>query len=217
MHRELTTNDGVVIILDTTSCAASVGACVVRIQSADDPLVHTDVPVGFDPTAVAPPPVVATDPPGPFTEGQQVEVHGSGYTPNAVLGLAQCQAGVEPGGNSCDSGPDGLFTEFRAEADGTFTRTITIHTEVQGTEGPIDCSAAGSCVLFAANRNDYGAERAEMPITFAAGVDVLGASKTRALAFTGAGGATVPTAVIGVGLLLVGGALVLLARKRAAG
>ena len=38
-----------------------------------------------------------------------------------------------------------------------------------------------------------------------------------ALAFTGAGGATVPTAVIGFGLLLVGGALVLLARKRAAG
>jgi hypothetical protein len=220
VHRDVTTNDnGGVILLGTTSCADSVGACVIRVRSLDDPLVVADVPLGFDPTAVAPPPVLTTTPAGPFTDGQQVEVHGSGYTPGAVLGMAQCQAGVEPGGGTCDSGDDGLFTEFRADAQGTFTRTITMHTEVDGTEGPINCSGSGSCVLFAANRTDYGAERAEMPITFAAGggrdVDVLGASRTRALAFTGAGGGTMPTAVVGLGLLLVGGALVLLARKRA--
>lgn len=217
VHRELTTNDGGVIIFGTTGCAGSVGACVIRVQSVDDPLVHTDLPLGFDPTAVAPPPVLTANPAGPFTDGQQVEVHGSGYTPDAVLGLAECRAGVEPGGGTCDSGPDGLFSEFRADSDGTFTRTVTIHTEVQGTDGPIDCSASGSCVLFAANRTDYGVERAEVPIAFAAGagVEVRAAAQTRALAFTGAGGATLPTAVIGFGLLLVGGALVLLARKRA--
>jgi hypothetical protein len=208
VHRDLTTPDGVVIILGETSCADSVGACVIRVQSLEDPLVQKDVPLGFDPTAVAPPPVISTTPSDPFTDGQEITVHGSGFTPNAVLGLAQCQSGVDdPGGPTCDSQENGLFTEFTADADGTFTRTITVHTQVQGTDGPIDCSVDGSCVLFAANRRDYGVERTSIPIGFAPGIVVEGASQTRALAFTGAGSSTVPAAVAGIGVLLGGGGL----------
>jgi hypothetical protein len=225
VHRDLTTLDGVVIIAGQTSCADSVGACVIRVQSTTDPLALTDVPLGFDPTAVAPPPELTVTPAGAVSDGQQVEVHGSGYTPGAVLGMAQCEADGFQGGSTCDSGPDGLFSEFRADADGTFTRTVTLHTEVQGTDGAIDCSAAGSCILFAANRNDYGLERASVPIVFAGanteentdvGVRVLGATATRALAFTGAGGATMPTAMVAFGMLIVGGVLLLLAKKRSA-
>ncbi len=75
-------------------------------------------------------------------------------------------------------------------------------------------------MLFAANRNDYGVERADDADRVhrgRRGGRARSISQTRALAFTGAGGATLPTAVIGFALLLVGGALVLLARKRAAG
>jgi uncharacterized protein (TIGR04145 family) len=184
------------------------------VQSLDDPLVVTDVPLGFDPSAVAPPPVITTTPSGPFTDGQEITVHGSGFTPNGVLGLAQCQSGVDPGGASCDSQENGLFTEFDADGNGNFTRTVTMHTQVQGTDGPIDCSVDGSCVLFAANRSDYGVERTSVPIEFTSGVVVGGVSQTRALAFTGAGSSTGPATIAGIALVLAGGALLLLARRR---
>ena len=99
-----------------------------------------------------------------------------------------------------------------------FTRTITLHMQVQTTNGALDCSAPGACVLFAANRNDYGAERTSVPIEFGSpgtvAVQVEGISQTRTLAFTGAGSSTMPTAIVGVSLLVLGGALLLLARRR---
>ena len=54
VRRELPTPDGVVIIAGVANCADSVGACVIRAQSLDDPLVVHEVPLGFDATAVAP-------------------------------------------------------------------------------------------------------------------------------------------------------------------
>jgi hypothetical protein len=222
VHRTLTYSGGIIIITDTANCAEEVGECVIRAQSLDDPLVVEDVPLGFDPTAVAPPPVLSTAPAGPYTDGEQVVVHGSGFTPDATLGLAQCEAGVEPNGHTCDSQPGGLFAEFRADSNGEFTRTITMHTQVHSTDSTIDCAAAGSCVLFAANRQDFGAERAALPITFTSSggappgltIGAKGESATRALAFTGAGARTVPLAVIGSTLVLVGGVLLLMSRRR---
>jgi hypothetical protein len=124
---------------------------------------------------------------------------------------------VLPEGKTCDSGPDGLFAEFRADPDGTFTRTVTLHTEVQTTDGPLDCGAPGACDLVAGNRDEWGAERTAVPIDFGGvGGGLVAAPGARALAFTGAGGATVPSAVIGLVLLLAGAALVLLARRRRA-
>ncbi|MDQ1432162.1 MAG: hypothetical protein QOF40_2764 [Actinomycetota bacterium] len=205
---------------DTANCAAAVGQCVVRVQSIDDALSVKDVPLGFDPTAVAPPPVITTSPAGPYTDGEQVTVHGSGFTPGGTLGLAQCAAGVEPGGPTCDSQPGGLFDAFTADQNGEFSRTVTIHAQVQSTDVTIDCAGgATGCVLFAANRNDYDAERVGIPVTFAstgipAPVHLTGVSPARALAFTGAGSSTQPLALAGIALLLVGGALVLVSRRR---
>ncbi len=216
VHRVVDPPNGVVVISadGPVNCSDAVGACVLRVQSIDDPLAVSDVELGFDPTAVAAPPTLTVTPAGPYDDGQQVVVHGSGFTPHAVLGLAQCSSdAASPGGSSCDSGPDGLFTEFPADAEGNFTRTVTLHTQVQTTDGVLDCSAAGSCDLFAANRHDYGVERASTPIAFV-GAEVAGISQSRTLAFTGAGGATMPTAFFGLASLLVGGAFVLLARRR---
>jgi hypothetical protein len=218
VHRIVEQPNGVVIIsaAGPVNCSDAVGACVLRVQSIDDSLAVSDVELGFDPTAVAAPPTLTVTPAGPYEDGQQVVVHGAGFTPRAVLGLAQCSNDApDPGGPSCDSGPDGLFSAFPADADGTFSRVVTLHTEVQTTDGVLECSAAGSCDLFAANRNDYGVERASAPTEFASGeVEVKGISQRRMLAFTGVGGTTVPTAMLGLTLLLVGGALVLLAQRR---
>src|SRR4051794_23283329 len=229
VHRVITYSPGIVVISDTENCAAAVDACVLRVQSVDELLAVTDVPLGFDPTAVAPGPVLATTPGGPYTDGQQVEVHGSGFTPHATLGVAQCQSGVEPDGHTCDSNP-GLFDEFAADGNGEFTRTVTMHTHVDSTDATIDCGATGpGCVLFAANRNDYGDERVAVAITFVTGATTGGPTggpadapaetvtvvpATRTLAFTGAGSRVVPLAVTGLSLLLAGGLLVLLTRRR---
>ena len=226
VHRVVQPSGGVIIIAadGPVNCSDSVGACVLRVQSIDDPLVVSATStLGFDPTAVAPGPTITMTPAGPHADGQEVVVHGEGYTPNATLGLAQCSSDApNPGGSSCDSGPDGLFTGFQAEADGTFTRTVTLHTQVETTEGELDCSAAGSCVMFAANRSDYGVERASMPLEFAAarrGRTGRGGGGHLADPRAGVhrrGASTAPSAVVGVGLVLLGGALVLLARRRKA-
>jgi Neocarzinostatin family len=162
--------------------------------------------------------VISTTPASPFTDGQEVVVHGSGFTPNATLGLAECQSGVEPNAHTCDSDP-GLFEQFFADGNGEFTRTVTMRTHVQSDDATIDCTAGPGCVLFAANRNDYGEERASLAIAF--GTGTTGGSgdvrEIRALAFTGAGSRAVPLAVTGLSLLLVGGLIVLLTRRRRAG
>ena len=206
---------GFVIIDDATTdaagnCADAVGTCIMRVQSLDDLLVGADVPLGFDPTAVAPPPALTLTPAGPFVDGQSVEVHGSGFTPSALLGMAQCRPDTE----GCDN--DSLYTEFRADGEGNFTRTITMHQQYEGNGAtPVDCREPGACVLFAANRQDYAAERTSIPVVVGDGSsEFVAAPDTRALAFTGSGGATLPIAITGVALVLLGGVLVLLGRRR---
>ena len=123
VHRDLTYPDGGgPVLAGAVNCSDAVGACIVRAESSDEPLVTTDVPLGFDPTAVAPGPVITTTPTGPFGNGQQVVVHGSGFTPGAPLGLGECLAGVDPTGHTCDSRPGGLFDVFFADANGEFSR-----------------------------------------------------------------------------------------------
>ncbi len=221
----------------TANCSDAVGECVIRAESYSDPLASVDVPLGFDPSTVAPPPVITTTPAGPWADGQQVVVHGSGFTPNARLGLAGCIAGVDPTGRTCDatshdsgSGtgagvtaaadvgvttterPGGLYDEFHADGNGEFARTITIHRQFETTEATVDCTTEPSgCVLFAANREDYGFERATVAIVFDSTVIVA-----HALAFTGAGSSTEPLAIAGAGAVALGLALLLLTRRRAA-
>jgi LPXTG-motif cell wall-anchored protein len=219
VRRDIVTPQGFLVIDDlggTTNCAVAVGTCVVRVQSLDDPLVISDVPIGFDPTAIAPPPTVSITPAGPYADGQQVVVHGEGFTPRAALGMAECASGVEPGPTTCDRSEESRFAWTPVDADGTVTHTLTLHTTIETTDGSIDCSVPDACVLFVASINDFNGERASVPLDFGGvgGVQVFAAP--RALAFTGAGSDTVPAVVIGVALVLLGGALVLLSRRRRA-
>jgi Neocarzinostatin family len=207
--------------IQTANCSDAVGECVIRAESYSDPLGTVDVPLGFDPTAVAPPPVLTVTPAGPWTDGQQVVVHGSGFTSGARIGMGECIADVEPNGHTCDSQPGGLFDAFFADDNGEFTRTITIHAQFQSVDAVVDCpSEPNGCVLLAANREDYGAERVTTPIVFAvagatlAGATVAGESTTRTLAFTGAGSSTAPLAVVGGGALVLGIVLLVATRRR---
>jgi Neocarzinostatin family len=212
VHRDLTYYDfsGSGSPIKTANCSDAEGECVIRAESYTNPLATLDVPLGFDPHAVAPPPVITVDPAGPWADGQEVVVHGTGFTPDAPLGLAECIAGVQPSGRTCDSQAGGLYDTFYADANGEFTRTITIRGVFQTVDATVDCATEpNGCALLAANRQDFGLERVEVPIVF--GSTVLAA---RTLAFTGAGASTEPLALAGAGALGLGLALLVVTRKR---
>jgi hypothetical protein len=186
----------------TTNCAASVGECVLRVVSSAEPLASTDVPLGFDPTAVAPGPVLTVSPPGPWRDGQQVTRSGSGYAANAQLGIAECTAAGDFNGSTCAKS---LFDPVYADADGNFSVTVTITRTFQSQDATIDCATVeGGCVLFAANRQDYGYERASVPLELAgvAGLLAFTGGTHLGLAYSGA-------AALGLGLLVL-----LFARRR---
>jgi hypothetical protein len=214
VHRQITSLPNFVLSAafapGPVDCASAFGACVLRVQAADDQIVLSDTPLGFDPNAVAPPPAVAVDPGGPYADGQQVTVHGTGFTPHASLGVAQCAAGVDPGPTTCDEDDWGILSFVPVDGDGTFTQSLALHATMETSDHTVDCRAPGSCVLLV-NRGLDAAERVTLPLTFG-GVDVLAAP--RALAFTGAGSDTRPAIVLGSGLALLGTALVLLTRAR---
>jgi hypothetical protein len=194
-----------------TDCAAAVGTCVIRVSSGSEPLRTTDVPLGFDPTAVAPPPTLTVSPAGPWTDGQQVTVTGSGFTPGASLGLAECTAAGEPTASRCGKS---LFDEFTADGDGNFSRSLTVTAAIETFHaGTIDCTTvAGGCVIFAANRADYGAERNSVPIVFAPSALPPDTTVAGALAFTGGGDRRLLWG--GLGAVLAGAVLLVVTRRR---
>jgi hypothetical protein len=218
VRREVTSPPGFLVIDalgGTTNCADAIGTCVVRVQSTDGPLVVSDVGLGFDPTAVAPPAAVTITPAGPYVDGQQVVVHGEGFTPHAIVSTAQCAAGVDPSPTNCDQSDEARFAQVPVDGDGNLNATVTLHASVETADHTLDCSAPGACVLLVANRYDLANERALVPLDFGGvgGVQVL--ASPRALAFTGAGSDTVPELVAGFALVLLGAALLLLVRRRA--
>ena len=83
--------------------------------------------------------------------------------------------------------------------------TVTITRTFQSQDATVDCATVeGGCVLFAANRQDYGAERASVPLVLAGGAALL--------AFTG--GAHVQFAYAGAAALGLGLLVLLLVRRR---
>jgi hypothetical protein len=83
-----------------------------------------EVPVNFATGVTAPVPRLELDPPGPYAEGQQVTVHGSGFRPGLDIGgqLGQCPADLDTAVQErCAYSLFGLTVE----SDGTFTATFT--------------------------------------------------------------------------------------------
>jgi hypothetical protein len=186
----------------SVDCATSVGTCVIEATSVFDPLVTASAPLGFDPKAVAPGPTLTITPDGPWTNGQTVTVHGSGFSPGAELGLAECTATGDANAAHCARS---LFDEFSADTDGEFTATTTLTQSFTAQSSTVDCTTVeGGCVLFAANRDDYGAERVAVALEWAGSI--------RLLAFTGADDR--PLVLAGTVLLGLGVTCLAVARRR---
>ena len=150
---------------DPFDCSAAFGLCYLQIEfltglgSAPAP-----VPLGFDPTSVQPPgPPVTVTPHDGLTEGDVVQVAGSGFSPNATIGLAQCT----PGPLSISDCDITRSVIGPADAQGAFAMSFTVSEVIQTQNGEVRCAdAPGTCVLGVANIADY-IESTLVPLGFA--------------------------------------------------
>src|SRR5918996_4829730 len=110
-----------------------------------------------------PGPLVSVTPAVDLVHGQVVTVTGSGFTPNASIGMAQCDAtGTDT--SDCDLSNVAYTT---ADAAGGWSTSFTVRRVIHTSSATIDCGAApGTCVISASNLANIGGEDALAPISF---------------------------------------------------
>ncbi len=136
---------------ESLDCATSATPCTLRIGSGD-PDESAIVPLAFDPSSQPPPPpVVTVSPRTHLHDGQEVTARGSRFGAGALLGLAQCRAGVTQIADGCDISHASVAV---TDAAGAFTATRTVAGVIGTSQGPVDCTVAGACVLAVANAGE---------------------------------------------------------------
>jgi hypothetical protein len=104
---------------------------------------------GFQGRAAAPlhfadVPVVSAWPDTNLTDGQDIQVNGYGYPPEAPLGLVQCPAGA----TAIDQCDGRTAQTFSADAGGDFTRRMAVWKVLVDAHGvETDCAVPDSCVV----------------------------------------------------------------------
>ena len=167
-------------------CGSPTASCFLRVGGFE-PNEFVDVPLGFDPNSVVPPPpTVRVSPHSRLHHGDVVDVEGARFTPNADLAVIECRSGAFPIA-ACDFSSFGFVV---ADANGRFATTATVHSTFttfngsgaalasQAFRGPtpaplrgpfggsIDCGAApGTCVLNVVNVSDL-LEQGSAPLSF---------------------------------------------------
>lgn len=188
----------------SVDCANVVDPCMITATELPTPTTFAaTADLGFDASVpLPPPPVLTVDPSGPLRDGQVVTLQGSGYSPFAPIGIAQCKQGATFV-DDCDG--TNLVSAI-ADVNGAFVQTFRVKLELPTGHGVVDCSAApGICTIGAANTTNYLDEADSVSLTFDPPVKVAG------LAATGASIGTLTR--IGVAVLLAGLALVALPRR----
>jgi hypothetical protein len=85
-----------------------------------------EAPVTFAAGVTAPTPQLELDPPGPYSEGQEVTIHGSGFRPGLDISgqLGQCRAHLDTAVEERCAYPS-AFWGLIVDSDGAFTATFT--------------------------------------------------------------------------------------------
>ena len=159
---------------ESTDCATALSPCFLRI-GGDEFGEHVDVPLGFDPTSVAPPPPrVKVSPRTHLRDGEVVAVRGSGFSPNADLAILVCLGDVLAIENCDFRNP-----QFAAaDAEGRIATSASVRSQFEGFFGPVECATgAGVCSLLVVNLFDL-LEASFTPLSFGPWVDVHGIKVT---------------------------------------
>ena len=83
--------------------------------------------------------------------GQTVAVHGSGFSPNASIAMAQCE-GETLSSSGCDLGTV-VYTS--SDDDGAFTQDFVVKSVLGYDATGRDCTEPGACIVGAANMSDF--------------------------------------------------------------
>ena len=150
-----------------TDCSLTVGACVLRVGTPGagaDPTEFADAPLGFNPDTGPPPhPPVTVSPTNGLVDGQAVNVQGSGFTPDSLIGIAMCKAGTTFSLLDCEITNPVWFPD---DAAGAFTHSYNVRAHITTGHGQIDCTVTpGVCAVAVVNTNDYS-EFTFTPVTF---------------------------------------------------
>ncbi|HET6950086.1 MAG TPA: neocarzinostatin apoprotein domain-containing protein [Acidimicrobiales bacterium] len=141
------------------------GACVLIAAAYDDTtndyVEAARAPLGFDPDGpLAPPPTLTVSPSDGLVDGQTVTLSGAGVLGDNVE-ILQCSP-APSGWEDCDQ-----FTFGFADAPGgTFETSQRVFAVISTGAGPVDCRAAGSCVLIATSGSFAPGETATVPLAF---------------------------------------------------
>jgi hypothetical protein len=144
---------------DTVDCATAPGTCVMATTI---PAVETTFPLAFDANGPLPAPTLTVTPDTSLLHKQQVIVSGSGFDPNAQIGLAQCRSGA--GDYECSFGAGRMRTA--ADGNGAFSIPFVVSRSFFSGGSAVDCDVSvGACSIFAFN-SMATADRASRAIGF---------------------------------------------------
>jgi lysophospholipase L1-like esterase len=118
--------------------------------------------LGPAPSATSAPGLSVT-PAGELTDGQQVEVAGSGFAPGAQVAVGECEAGATTAGGCSVAGA----LEAQADAAGAFSAAFTVAASISVGGTVVDCDLPGRCELGAGQLPSF-TPFATVPITVAA-------------------------------------------------
>lgn len=163
--------------LVTTDCRAT--ACELRTATSDDPQLLGVAPLAFQPGGpLAPPPALTLVPDTDLRDGQQIEVHGTGFPwrgpSQPAVAFSVCRHDFDvSSGSACDNGVTGNAYATPAE-DGSFVVSMPVRATIltytydgQGYYQPIttDCRV-DPCDLVAAVPSSYEPEQVAAPLDF---------------------------------------------------
>ena len=139
----------------------TVESCAISVVDGSLPAGHVEVPISFAPGTPTPNPRLVLDPPGPYADGQEVTVRGSGFRPGIEISqdLGQCPADKDTRiEERC--GYD-LGLSVVADDEGRFTTTFRLSNSLIYTGS---CVTGPGCVLGWVI--PHGPTLAKVPLTF---------------------------------------------------
>lgn len=128
-----------------TDCTTAQCAVVVRVEAG---MRRVEVPLTFDEGVTAPVPALQLEPSGPYSDGQDVTVLGSGFPPGVEISgeLRQCPTDIEPGDEGlCIGSGGGAGGKVVIGPSGAFRATTRVWETLPPTGH--SCAAEPGCVF----------------------------------------------------------------------